>query len=126
VWVPSADHLHEPTRAGAYVIAAFPTTQDRLLARLVICVGEPRPAPCGMYPPAIGEGGVPREQLEEAFRAMAAAPELLAACKAQVQWFDELQAISDPSDPLVEVRNRTHGRRIDALRAAIAKAGGAA
>lgn len=57
---------------------------------------------------------------------IAAAPELLAACQAWVDYFDELTRDDEPGDRLAEIRRRFHQERVDATRAAIVKATGAA
>ena len=53
---------------------------------------------------------------------LAAAPEAIALCQAMVDWFDDLQSRTDPSDPIHEAREFCHGKRIARARAAIAKA----
>lgn len=53
-----------------------------------------------------------------------AAPDLLAACKAWLRYFDQLEADSEPGDPLAEARLLYHGKRIAMTRAAVAKAEG--
>lgn len=53
---------------------------------------------------------------------IAAAPDLLAALKSWVDYMDSLDF--DPSDPLSEARKLYHGKRMEASRAAIAKAEG--
>ena len=53
---------------------------------------------------------------------LAAAPEAIAFCQEMVDWFDEMQAKSDPQDPLYKAREYHHGKRIARARAAIAKA----
>ena len=76
-------------RCGAYVIAEFPmqigAVPIHLPMGLNVVAGEPRAADAGIYPPAVDRdgtgGGVPIEELEAAFRLMAAAPDLLQACK---------------------------------------------
>jgi len=75
-----------------------------------------------------------RSAIQAAINAPTRTPEpvnakLLAACRAWAAFADELERNSDPSDPLVAIRERTHGARIAMTRAAIAdaeKAGGAA
>lgn len=47
---------------------------------------------------------------------------LLVACRLWIAYFDRLQADSGPDDPLAVARERTHGQRIFATRAAIALA----
>lgn len=61
-------------------------------------------------------------------RLLVAAPELLAACKAWVSYFDKLDRDAEPGDPLAEARRHFHSARVEATRAAIRKAetGGAA
>lgn len=66
-------------------------------------------------------GDTLRTEAENAFL-MAAAPELRAALKAWLRYFDELDAISDPNDPLVIQRKKFHGRRLAQTRAALEKA----
>lgn len=56
---------------------------------------------------------------------IAAAPDLLAACKAWDEWFKKLDRDTEPGDPVDGIRERIHGDRIRQTRAAIAKAGGA-
>lgn len=80
------------------------------------------------------KSGAPRERhggILEPFNAehpdarlIAAAPDLLAACKAWEDYFDRLDAESDPTDAMVIVRRQFHAKRLDATRAAIAKAEG--
>jgi hypothetical protein len=45
------------------------------------------------------------------------------ACKAWVDYFDKLDAQSDPDDPLAQARTQYHRKRIDATRAALQAAG---
>jgi hypothetical protein len=53
-----------------------------------------------------------------------AAPDLLAACEAWARFADELENNADPLDPVTQIRNRIHGRRIAQTRNAITKAKG--
>jgi hypothetical protein len=55
---------------------------------------------------------------------VAAAPDLLSACKAWVDYFDDLNRHADPFDALTRIRNRFHEKRVEQSRAAIAKAEG--
>jgi hypothetical protein len=57
-------------------------------------------------------------------RAVNAHDELLAACKAWVDYFDALTRNDEPGDELAKIRNDFHRARIEATRAAIAKATG--
>jgi hypothetical protein len=52
----------------------------------------------------------------------AAAPDLLEACEAWVEVFDDLMRTSDPDDPLTRLRFKFHHEREAMTRAAIAKA----
>jgi hypothetical protein len=44
---------------------------------------------------------------------------LRAACKAWVDYFDHLDAVSDPDDPLTSHRRSYHQKRLDACREAM-------
>lgn len=57
-------------------------------------------------------------------RLIAAAPDLLAACQSWVSYFDQLQRLCEPGDPLNVARQQFHGERVNRTRAAIAKAAG--
>lgn len=62
-----------------------------------------------------------REMLAN-WRLFAAAPALYEACKQWVDYFDNLDAQSDPDDPLAKARTMYHRKRIDATRAALTSA----
>jgi hypothetical protein len=65
--------------------------------------------------------------VEENARLIAAAPTLLAACEAEVAWFDNYLAETHPDDDALRtVVIDTHGKRINMIRAAIAAAKGEA
>lgn len=50
--------------------------------------------------------------------------DLVAACEAWIAWAEHLDAISSPDDPMRKVRSEMHKKRLDACRAAVAKAKG--
>lgn len=110
-------------RCGAYVIAEFPIAASTLYPGLTIAAGDPRASDAGIYPPAIDldgkGGGVPICELEKAFRIMAAAPDLLAACKALPDFDLENPDASDFKDHAAEFMEAMR-----LARAAIAKAEG--
>lgn len=98
-------------RAGAYCIAAFPTQHANPLG-LTICVGPPRSWSAGIYPPAVGAGGIERSELEKAFLAMAAVPELLQFVELTLGWFAASDAKSDAALENFAIVTGVRGRQV--------------
>lgn len=109
--VYSADTDADPNRrAGAYNIAQFPVHANPI--DLTICAGLPRPFSCGIHPPAVGEGGIPVSELEQAFRAMAAVPELLQFVELTLGWFAASDAKSDAALENFAIVTGVRGRQV--------------
>jgi hypothetical protein len=110
-------------KPGPYIVAMLigPVPDNGPIRGFTITAGEHNPNG-GTYWPARGVGGVSDEEIREAGLVMAAAPELLAACESWAQLFDELDRDAEPGDRVAEIRREYHGKRLEATRAAIAKA----
>lgn len=85
--------------------------------RHIVCAGDG--TPCEI---ALCVDGRPEATAAFIVRVVNAHDDLVAACKAWLDYFHELRAHEDPLDRVAKIRDSFHAKRIEMTRLAVAKA----